>query len=146
VPPQSPYDPSGQPGYPQPAQDLYGQPGSYGQPGYGVPPTGYGVPPTGYGYPGAVAPRPDPLAIVSMVAGIVSIPFAPCCSMLSIIAGVLGLVFGFIARHRIAGSGGASTGGGMALAGIIVGAVGVLLGILSIVAMAWLQAHGMGTF
>jgi hypothetical protein len=83
---------------------------------------------------------------VALVAGIVSVPSAPCCSVVGIVAGVLGVVFGIIGRHRVTRSGGALTGGGMALAGIVVGAIGVVLCIASLAAVAWLQAHNMGTF
>jgi hypothetical protein len=139
-----------------PSQSPYGQPASpyaqgyaqgYAQqpyPGYGQP--GQGLPPAGYGYRGAAAQRPEPLAIVALVTAIVSVLAAPCCSVPGIVAGGLGLLFGFIARYRITRSGGALKGGGMALAGIITGAVGVVLCILSIVLIAALQANNMGTF
>jgi hypothetical protein len=157
--PQPPYgqpapppagDPSAlpQPPYGQPAPPYaQGYAEGYAQqpyPGYGQP--GQGVPPAGYGYRGAAAQRPEPLAIVALVAAIVSVLAAPCCSVPGIVAGGLGLLFGFIARYRITRAGGALKGGGMALAGIITGAVGVVLCILSIVLIAALQANNMGTF
>jgi hypothetical protein len=155
APSQPPYAQPAQPPASDPSalpQPPYGQPAppyaqGYAQqpyPGYGQP--GQGVPPAGYGYRGAAAQRPEPLAIVALVAAIVSVLAAPCCSVPGIVAGGLGLLFGCIARYRITRSGGALKGGGMALAGIITGAVGVVLCILSIVLIAALQANNMGTF
>ena len=87
-------------------------------------------PPPGYGAPTPWGPpvRSDALAIASLVCGIISIPLVIAC-VLGLVGGVLGLVFGFIARSRIRRSHGALTGAGMALAGIICGAVGVALSV-----------------
>ena len=111
--------------------------GSYGPPpvasGYGTPPggTGYGPPPDpgyGYGY-GAVGPygyvavrKTNGLAIASLV-----------CSFFFWLYGlgaVLAIVFGFIARSQIRRSGDTQQGKGLALAGIIIGFVGIALGII----------------
>ena len=99
----------GQP--PAPGGMPYGGPGTpYGGPGgmpYGTPGYGYGY---GYGYP--VVPRNNGLAVASLVCSIVTI-FG--------LGSVLGIVFGFVARHQIRESGGTQRGDGLALAGIIVG-------------------------
>jgi hypothetical protein len=102
-------------------------------PGYGTPPggTGYGPPPDpgyGYGY-GAVGPygyvavrKTNGLAIASLV-----------CSFFFWLYGlgaVLAIVFGFIARSQIRRSGDTQQGKGLALAGIIIGFVGIALGII----------------
>lgn len=58
--------------------------------------------------------RTDRLAVWSLV-----------CSLAGFVTGltaVLGIVFGVVARHRVAGSGGAKRGRGLALSGILVGA------------------------
>lgn len=151
-PPPSGYEavpPSAQPGYGQPP---YGQPG-YGQPGYGQPPAAppygqgqypppprspygtnpYGAPaqgagqpvPPGYGTAGygpvGYGPprRTDGLAIASLVTSAVG---------LAVFAGVpcpVGLGLGIASLRRIKRSG--AEGRGLAIAGIVVGAVGTAL-------------------
>ena len=101
-----PYDPSQQYG-----QQPYGQQPYYGQPGQYPPPPPYGQP-APYMY---VAPRPtNGMAIASMVLGILWIYW---------IGSVLALVFGYIARHQIRER--QQGGDGMAIAGIVLGWIGV---------------------
>jgi hypothetical protein len=106
----------GQPQYPQPQypQPQYAQPGYGQQPGY---PQQYGAP---VGYPYA-SQKTNGLAIAAMVLGILWIYW---------IGSVLALVFGYIARKQIQERG--EGGAGMAVAGIVLGWVG--LGILVLVA------------
>ena len=133
TPPQQPgygypsAPPLGQQGY---GQQGYGQqPPGYGQQGYGQ--QGYGQQPPGYpppGAPGGYGQAPQqtsPLAIVSLVLGIVGIP---CCTFF--VLGIGAVVTGFLARKQIAESQGRLKGDGMALAGLIVGGVGVVIGVL----------------
>lgn len=65
-------------------------------------------------------------ATASLVLGI----FGLCCTR---ICAILAIIFGFIARKRIRESGGAEKGDGMALAGIIMGFIGLGVMILAIV-------------
>ncbi len=101
----------------------------YAAPPYGAPPTypsatAYAYPPGGvYGYP--AVPQNNGLAIASMV-----------CSFFFWVYGipaVLAIIFGFIARSQIKRSNGAERGGGMALAGIIIGFVGIALGVVLVI-------------
>jgi hypothetical protein len=106
------------PGFEGQAPPPYGQPpygAPYGQQPYGQPP--YAPQPYGYGYP--PPRRTNGLAIASMVLGIVWLYW---------IGSVLALVFGYVARKQIRERGDA--GGGMAVAGIVLGWVGV--GILAL--------------
>ncbi|HEY1445647.1 MAG TPA: DUF4190 domain-containing protein [Acidimicrobiales bacterium] len=57
--------------------------------------------------------RTNGLAIASLVCS--------CAGFLFIVPGVLGVIFGFIARSQIRQSGGSQGGDGLALAGILVG-------------------------
>jgi hypothetical protein len=81
----------------------------------------------GYMAAGYAAPRTDGLAIASLVVGIISIPCSFAC--LGIILGPVAAIMGFISRQRVSASGGAIGGGGMALAGLILGLVGFLLSV-----------------
>ena len=124
--------PGGQPGaQPGQWQQPAVQPGAWEQPGYGyppVPPAGppgqwYGAPPAYGQYPYAAPPqRTNGLAIASMVLGILWIWW---------IGSILALVFGYIARNQIKKRG--DGGGGMALAGIILGWIGVGILVLAVV-------------
>lgn len=112
-PGQTPYSPTTYP------QAPYGQP-PYGQAPYGQ--SGYGAPqpyPAGGFSPYPAAPKTNGLAIASLVCSILGV----CCG----VGGVLGVIFGFVARGQIKRSGGAQKGSGLALAGIIVGFVFIVL-------------------
>ena len=115
--PQSPGTP------PPPAgSGQYGQP--YGQPQYGQPPS---YPPPPPGAPGGYQQpqQTSPLAITSLVLGIVGLL---CCTIFILSAGAV--VTGFLARKQIAESQGRIKGGGMATAGLVLGGVGILLAIV----------------
>ena len=57
------------------------------------------------------------------------------CGFVYLIPAILGIVFGFVARSQIRKSGGALTGSGLALAGIIVGFAWIVLSVV-VVAVA----------
>lgn len=154
------YPPSASPGSvaPQPGPDtsfLPGHPGAgsaaspstgpgvpftpAGPPSYGPLPAGSGAPPPGYappmapsyGYPAGgpayeFAPpvQSNGLAIASLI-----------CSLVGL--GILGIIFGFIARGQIKRSAGQQQGDGLALAGIIIGfveivAIGVIIAVFAL--------------
>ena len=97
------------------------------QPTGGVPPTNYQSAPTGPG-------KPQTLAIIALVCGIAS--FATCCIgvgyvNLGMVAAIAAIIVGVMARQKIAR--GEQTGSGLATAGIILGAVNLLLQILVII-------------
>ncbi|WP_265446242.1 DUF4190 domain-containing protein [Acetivibrio straminisolvens] len=71
-------------------------------------------------------------AIASLVLGVISFPFMCCCGLVAIIPSVLAIVFGFIAKSKIQASMGLEKGDGLALAGIILGFIGILLTLLSV--------------
>ncbi|MGN6472569.1 MAG: DUF4190 domain-containing protein [Mycobacteriales bacterium] len=127
---QPPQQPPGEP----PAQ----QPGwPYAPPPPGYPPAGYppaGYPPQyGYGYgPPPQRPGTNGMAIASMVLGILWIYW---------IGSILALIFGYIARRQIRERG--EGGGGMAIAGIVLGWIGV--GALVLVVIVLVAASGGGT-
>lgn len=107
------YPPEQQPGYAQPA---YGAP-----PAFGAPPA-YGAP-AGYGY-GYAAPSAgtNGLAIASLVLGIIWIYW---------IGSILAVIFGHIALSQIKKKG--QEGKGLAVAGLVLGYLGVVTLVLLIV-------------
>ncbi|MFI7573412.1 hypothetical protein [Micromonospora sp. NPDC049497] len=134
-----PYDPyaqpptSGQPwGQQQPYQDPYA-PQPYGQQPYGQQPYGqpsYGGTPM---YPNAGYPAPggqqNTLGLVSMILGIASIPLV--CCYLGLPVGIAAVVTGWLGKQKSAQ--GLANNSGQALAGLICGGIGAVLGILYIV-------------
>jgi len=152
--PQSSYGPSqptypGQPGYPgqsgypgqpgQPGQPGYsGQPGYPGQPAYGTgqtsygpgqspydpgrstypqtQPAPYGPHPYGYGYGGTGIRKTNGMAVAALVVGVVG--------LLVGVTGPVALVLGIVALAQIRRSG--DDGKGMAVAGLVLGALQTL--------------------
>lgn len=133
-----PPPPGGGYGAPPPPGGGYGAPPPAGG-GYGAPPPGgpYGAPP---GYGGAQPQSTSVLAIISLVCGIVGILGACCCGFLGVF-GTAAVICGFLAKKEIDESGGAKKGGGLAMAGMITGAVGIVLGVG--LAILW---FGIGAF
>lgn len=114
-----PQDPFASPGDPAQQPPGYGQPPA-GQPGYGQQPTGY--PPPGYGQPPYGQPPygqaqgTNGMAIAALVTSLLCSP--------------LGIILGFVAKGQIKKTG--QSGNGLATAGIVIGVVSMLLGLLVI--------------
>ncbi|QWZ10277.1 DUF4190 domain-containing protein [Nocardioides panacis] len=137
-----PTQPTPQPPYGAPQQPYgYGQP-DYGQQPYGYPPQpGYGQQPP-YGYP---APqRTNGKATAALWTGIASLVLAFCCGLG--ITGILPIVLGVKARGEIRATGGQQEGDGMALAGIITGAVAVVLSLVVIAVIVLALVSGDANF
>lgn len=114
-PPPPPTTPS----YTAPPPPSYG-----GTPGAG-PGTGYGPTPAYTGPAAGSGQKTNVLAIVSLVTGILAVLTCGGCGVLSIGA----IVCGVLGRNQIKASNGLEQGDGMALAGLITGAVGLVLGL-----------------
>ena len=69
------------------------------------------------------ARRTNTYAIVSLVLGLVAMP----------LTSIPALIFGYKAKNQIDASGGAEEGRGLAIAGIVLGWVGVAIGILALI-------------
>jgi hypothetical protein len=78
-----------------------------------------------------MGPKFHPLAITSMVLGILSIPSC-CCVFVGSPMAVAGLVLGIIAMGKVKASPQQFKGGGMAIAGIVCASVALLLDLLAI--------------
>jgi hypothetical protein len=118
----------GPPGGGAPPPGGYGgPPGGYGQ---GPPAGGYGAPPgVGFGAPGQLGPPPGgprvhPLAIVSLVAGLLSMP--ACCCWFGLALPMCALVCGFLALGKIRGSPQVYSGTLFCYIGMACGGVGFL--------------------
>ncbi|MFF3321079.1 DUF4190 domain-containing protein [Streptomyces sp. NPDC002889] len=105
------------------ASDPYGA----GYPGY----PGY----PGYGQPGWQQSPANGMGITAMVLGILAVCLFCVYGVLSVILGVLALIFGILGRKRVGR--GEATNGGMALAGIILGSIGIVIGAVVIGLLAW---------
>jgi hypothetical protein len=152
--PIMPYQPPQPYQQPQPDNPYHTQspaPYGYGQPpqpyGYAQPqpqPYDYGYGAPAYGYPGMQPPRPtDGFAIAALVISCVSV-LGLCSWGIGSLLGILGAVFGHVARRRIRVSG--ANGSGMALAGIIVGWVMTGLSLLFITFFIVMVASDGGNF
>ncbi|WP_052688958.1 DUF4190 domain-containing protein [Williamsia herbipolensis] len=117
--------PFGQPQYEQP---RYGQQPPYGQPQYGQAPYGQAQ----FGAPAFGAPQNNTLAVVSLVTGILSIPALLLC-YLGVPLAIAALITGFLARGQITRELARFRGTGQATAGIICGAISLVLLVLLIV-------------
>jgi hypothetical protein len=90
------------------------------------PPAPFGPPPGPSGYPSSPTST-NGFAVASLVLGILFL-----CG----IAAILALVFGYIGRNQIDRSGGTQGGRGLAVAGIVLGWIGVGLFVAGIIASA----------
>jgi Domain of unknown function (DUF4190) len=95
------------------------------------PPAGWGGPAPGSiypgGAPGATGAKTSGLAIASLVTGL--------CFWCCAVPGIVAIVLGHLALESIEDSGGAKSGRGMAIAGIVLGWVGVA--IVGLLVLAW---------
>ncbi|MFE9634440.1 DUF4190 domain-containing protein [Streptomyces sp. NPDC006463] len=103
----------------------YGYPGDAGYPGY----PGY---PGNAGYPLYAAPKNNGFGVTALVLGIISV-VGCITSFLAIALGIGAVVFGALGKGKA--TRGEADNGGMALAGIILGAIGIVLGALMLLAM-----------
>ena len=124
-PPPPPSGPPPPPPPPPPAMPPSQPPPPPGG-GFVPPPPPAGYTPGGAGMPYAApaGPRTDGLAIAALVLGIFSLVCSWIC--LGVILGPAAAIMGFISRNRIAASGGTIGGGGLAIAGLVLGIIGFL--------------------
>ncbi len=144
-------EPPGSPGEGESGTSVPGVDGPGGRPGgQSWSPTGYGQPWGRPSYPvyGGPSPRTNGKAQAALWSGIALLVLS-CCALG--VFGVVPIALGVKARSEIRASGGGQTGDGLALTGIITGALAVVLS-LALVALVVLIAlaadagfHGYGT-
>ncbi|MFF5980008.1 DUF4190 domain-containing protein [Streptomyces olindensis] len=108
-------------------------PGGYGYPGYPQSGAGYQAGP-GYGWPGMPMAPQNGMGIAAMVLGIVSCTLFCLYGVVSLVTGILAVIFGIKGRKRA--EAGVATNHGQAQAGLIMGIIGIILGITVIVLIA----------
>jgi hypothetical protein len=113
------------PGPPQPEQPGYGQ--QYG------PPPGYAP----------VLPT-NTKATAALITGITTLVLSWCCGLG--VFGLVAVVLGMKGRSEVRQSQGTQTGEGLALAGIITGAIAVVVGLLVIALIVVVFATGSASF
>ncbi|KOT27613.1 membrane protein [Streptomyces caelestis] len=101
-----------------------GAPGGYGHPGY----------PPGYGWPGMPVQRQNGMGTAAMVLGILACCLFCMYGVVSVVLGVLAIVFGIKGRRKA--EEGLADNHGQAQAGLITGIIGLVLGIAVIVLIA----------
>jgi Domain of unknown function (DUF4190) len=131
-PPSGPNDPWATPSPGQPGSDPYPGADPYAQPTYGGPPAAYGQPARyaypaygAYGYP----PATNGKATAALWTGVGSLVLTFCCGFPGL-AGIVAVVLGVMAQGEIRRGAGQQTGGGMAIAGIVTGAIAFVLGLV----------------
>ncbi|WP_327370139.1 DUF4190 domain-containing protein [Streptomyces sp. NBC_01217] len=135
--PPPPIAPNGPGQQVPPAAGQYGYPAAPA-PQYGGYPAGY----TGYGQAPWGGPSPaNGLGTAAMVLGILAVALFCIYGIPSLILGALALIFGILGRKRV--QRGEATNSGQALAGIIMGSIGIVFGVAIISFFIWLfVAHG----
>ncbi|KUL40321.1 DUF4190 domain-containing protein [Streptomyces regalis] len=101
-----------------------GAPGGYGYPGY----------PPGYGWPGMPMQPQNGMGVAALVLGILSCCLFCLYGVVSLVLGILAVIFGIKGRQKA--ERGEANNHGQAQAGLITGIVGIVLGIAVIVLIA----------
>ena len=104
-------------------------PGSAPPPGAYPPPPGSFAPPPAQPYvPGVATTDQNTLAVTSLVCGIVTLVLALCCWPLGVVSAIAALITGYLGLRKADELGG--NGKGMAIAGLVMGGIGILVAVL----------------
>ena len=140
-PPGAPGTPPGYGGRAGPEQPGYGQPapGGFGQPGYGQPgPGGHGQP---GGYGSAPPAKRNGLGVAALVLGVLALLL--CWTVVGgVVLGIAAIVLGVLGRGRA--KRGEADNGGLAVAGAVLGLLGLLASVALVVAGASFLASDSG--
>ncbi len=78
--------------------------------------------------PGVATSDQNALAIISLVCGIVTLVLALCCWPLGLVSAIAALITGYLGLRKADELGG--NGKGMAIAGLVMGGIGILAAVL----------------
>lgn len=114
----------------QPGQDA---PGGYGQPQYGQPaqPQYGGQPPYGQPAFGGHGPKKNGFGVAALVLGILAL-LGSITIVGGFLFGILAIIFGVLGRGRV--KRGEADNGGMAITGLVLGALGLVISIVIVAA------------
>jgi hypothetical protein len=97
----------------------------------------------GGGGGGGFGQQQEPMAIVSLVVGVVSIPLWGCCGPASLAASVIGLIFGFVSLGRLSREPERYTGKPLAIAGLAINGLVTLVNAVLMIFFFGLMGFGM---
>lgn len=142
-PPDRPSDRRQQPeGTPETAPP-YPPPSPYQHPPQPGPPAGGYPPPPYYGYPSPVQPK-NGLGIAALVLALVGLlgSWVPFVNAVSIVLGIVAIVLGVLGRGRA--KRGTANNGGIAIAGVVLGALAIIVGLafIALWATLWKESGG----
>ena len=120
-----------------PGGSPYGTAGGWGYPGHEAGYPGYSGYP-GYGQGGWPQAPMNGMGVAALVLGIISVVVF-CLWGIGIILGGLAVIFGVIGRRRARRN--EATNGGLALAGIILGSIGTVVGAATLAFIIWVVSH-----
>jgi hypothetical protein len=116
-----------------------GPPGGYG---IGLPP---GVDPMTGGGPGGgpgQGSQQEPMAIISLVLGVVAIPLWFCCGLFSLALTVVGVILGFVSLGRFNREPGRYTGKPLAIAGLVVNGLFLVVNVVLMIFFVGIMGIG----
>lgn len=106
--------------------------GEPGHPGYGMAGGNYNQAPTSYGYEAAPAQQNNGVALAAMIVGILSLP-GLLFLFPGLVLGVIALILGIVGVKKANSIVGPDSRKGMAISGIVMGAIATILSVLMIV-------------
>lgn len=109
-------------------------PGNYGGPPQYGPPPGYGGPhPYGGGGPPQQPQGSDSTALMALIGGVAGLLMSFCCWPIGITGSILAIVCGIMVINKADTDPAAAAGKGMAIAGLVLGSIGILASISMLV-------------
>jgi hypothetical protein len=99
--------------------------------------------PPGVGYGAPPSTQNNTLGLLALIFGVLSIPLGFCCGILSVPAGLAGIVLGILGIRKAAE--GQASNRGMAVAGAICGGVGLVVTVLAVVANFAINTSDLGS-
>lgn len=84
----------------------------------------------------------EPMAVVSLVMGVVAIPIWGCCGPASLVATIVGLVLGFVSLSRLKNQPDRYSGKPLAIAGLAINGVFTVVNVIAMVVLVGMMGFG----